>query len=115
MTSRHDQYADCEFFQDQRTAKPENCTRHFEGDIHNLKRFTTYIFTPGIQHAFFPNYVENYQPFEVHQSEMIFKARYVSYYNAPNASSTHRSIASAPNKKFLTLQVHHHRRKTFFE
>ena len=67
----------------------------------DLNGFTTLIFTTGSQHAFLLPYLEEYNLSEDSRQTLLQSARYISFYNSPNASSIYHTITSTQSKKFF--------------
>ena len=78
----------------------------------DLKGFSTHIFSTGSQHAFLPPFLEAYNLSEDSHQTLLQNARYISYYNSPNASSIYRVITSTEDKKFLPTPTLLHFNKT---
>ena len=69
--------------------------------LKDLNGFTTHIFTTGSQHAFLLPYLVEFNLSEDSRQTLLQSARYISFYNSPNASSIYRTITSTQNKKFF--------------
>ena len=67
----------------------------------DLNGFTTHTFTTGSQHTFLPPYLEEHNLSEDSRQTRLQSARYISFYNSPNASSIYRTITSTQSKTFF--------------